>query len=107
MIHLGKGKIEMRFHVFAALAIANSWQQDLARFAQGMRKLEDSISSLEDIKGIVEQIKKKTAVINDIVFETQLTSFNASIEAARAGQHGKGFAVVAEEVGKLARLSGD
>jgi methyl-accepting chemotaxis protein len=45
-------------------------------------------------------------VINDIVFETRLLSFNASIEAARAGAHGKGFAVVAEEVGKLASMSG-
>jgi methyl-accepting chemotaxis protein len=88
-------------------SIANSSQEDLARLAQGMRKLESSISSLEEIKGIVEQIKKKTTVINDIVFKTQLLSFNASIEAARAGQHGKGFAVVAEEVGKLAQLSGD
>jgi methyl-accepting chemotaxis protein len=45
-------------------------------------------------------------VINDIVFKTQLLSFNASIEAARAGQYGKGFAVVAEEVGNLAQMSG-
>ena len=88
-------------------SIASSSQQNLASLAQGMRKLEGSIHSLEEIKGIVEQIKKKTTVINDIVFKTQLLSFNASIEAARAGQHGKGFAVVAEEVGKLAQLSGD
>ncbi|RZA10897.1 MAG: hypothetical protein EOP10_33990, partial [Proteobacteria bacterium] len=46
-------------------------------------------------------------VINEIVFQTKLLSFNASVEAARAGEHGKGFAVVAEEVGNLAQMSGN
>jgi len=45
-------------------------------------------------------------LINDIVFQTKLLSFNASVEAARAGEFGKGFAVVAEEVGNLAQMSG-
>ena len=45
-------------------------------------------------------------MINDIVFQTKLLSFNASVEAARAGEQGKGFAVVAEEVGNLAQMSG-
>ncbi|MGZ3807896.1 MAG: methyl-accepting chemotaxis protein [Bacteriovorax sp.] len=63
----------------------------------------------EDIKKIIEvisQIASKTEVINDIVFQTKLLSFNASVEAARAGESGKGFAVVAEEVGNLAQMSG-
>ncbi|MDO9184284.1 MAG: methyl-accepting chemotaxis protein [Bacteriovorax sp.] len=52
-------------------------------------------------------IDEKTKVIDDIVFQTKLLSFNASVEAARAGEQGKGFAVVAEEVGKLAQSSGE
>lgn len=66
-------------------------------------------SSNEQIKKIVlviSEISEKTKVINDIVFQTKLLSFNASVEAARAGEHGKGFAVVAEEVGNLAQMSG-
>ncbi len=55
---------------------------------------------------IIEKIASKTQVINDIVFQTKLLSFNASVEAARAGEHGRGFAVVAEEVGNLAQMSG-
>ena len=54
----------------------------------------------------MEQIKDKVNIINDIVFQTKLLSFNASVEAARAGENGKGFAVVAEEVGNLASVSG-
>jgi methyl-accepting chemotaxis protein len=59
-----------------------------------------------EIVNVIKQIGDKTKVINDIVFQTKLLSFNASVEAARAGEHGKGFAVVAEEVGNLAQMSG-
>lgn len=54
----------------------------------------------------ISDIEIKTRVINDIVFQTKLLSFNASVEAARAGEQGKGFAVVAEEIGSLAEMSG-
>jgi len=59
-----------------------------------------------EIVKLIHEIGNKTKVINDIVFQTKLLSFNASVEAARAGEHGKGFAVVAEEVGNLASMSG-
>lgn len=71
-----------------------------------MATVQKSHENLNSIIQTVGKISDKTAVINDIVFKTQLLSFNASIEAARAGQHGRGFSVVAEEVGNLADLSG-
>jgi len=69
-------------------------------------KMTDSNSQIASILTVIQNVGAKTKVINDIVFQTKLLSFNASVEAARAGEHGKGFAVVAEEVGKLAEMSG-
>lgn len=69
-------------------------------------EIEKSNKKFEDIVLAITEISNKTKVIDDIVFQTKLLSFNASVEAARAGEHGKGFAVVADEVGKLAAMSG-
>lgn len=75
--------------------------------SQTMRKqFETNQAKLNEIVSRIKEISTKTQVINDIVFQTKLLSFNASVEAARAGEHGKGFAVVAEEVGNLANMSG-
>ncbi len=71
--------------------------------------VNDLNAGAEDLMGMValmDEVASKSKVINDIVFQTKLLSFNASVEAARAGEMGKGFSVVAEEVGNLASSSG-
>lgn len=75
--------------------------------AQIMDQVEAGNQQIAEIVKVITEIGNKTKVINDIVFQTKLLSFNASVEAARAGEHGKGFAVVAEEVGNLAQMSGN
>lgn len=70
-------------------------------------KVDASNAELEKVISAFHEVSEKTKVINDIVFQTKLLSFNASVEAARAGEHGKGFSVVAEEIGKLAEMSGN
>lgn len=84
--------------------------QAMVAISEGNTHMFDQIGEsnrrLTEIVKLVSEIGSKTKVINDIVFQTKLLSFNASVEAARAGEHGKGFAVVAEEVGNLAEMSG-
>jgi len=71
-----------------------------------MEEIVRSNRRISEISDVISEIATKTRVINDIVFQTKLLSFNASVEAARAGENGKGFAVVAEEIGNLASMSG-
>ncbi|PWU20677.1 MAG: hypothetical protein C5B49_03870 [Bdellovibrio sp.] len=71
-----------------------------------MNQVEAGNREVANIIHVIREIDSKTKVINEIVFQTKLLSFNASVEAARAGEHGRGFSVVAEEVGNLAKLSG-
>jgi hypothetical protein len=74
--------------------------------ADAMKTILESNARIEKLVKVIEEIGEKTEVIDDIVFKTQLLSFNASVEAERAGEHGRGFAVVAQEVGNLAQMSG-
>lgn len=91
-------------------SIVRHMLQTIEMIGQGNRRLfadvEAGNKEMERIVGMIREIEERAKVINDIVFQTKLLSFNASVEAARAGVHGKGFSLVAEEVGKLAAVTG-
>lgn len=98
--------------------LAEAGSRDIKNMMVSMQEIESTSNQmftqfkhnsdeLNSIVNMIEQISEKAKVINDIVFQTKLLSFNASVEAARAGEMGKGFAVVAEEVGNLAQMSGN
>lgn len=71
---------------------------------QSMRQIGPELSAA---KKLMDEIILKSEGISHIALEAKLLSFNASVEASRAGDHGKGFTVVASEVGKLATTSKD
>ncbi|EQC44042.1 methyl-accepting chemotaxis protein [Bacteriovorax sp. Seq25_V] len=104
MVGTGKNQLSegigLIFKLAERIKDVNQASQDLGK------SVDENHTRLSEILGVFNEIQSKTSVINDIVFQTKLLSFNASVEAARAGEHGKGFAVVAEEIGGLAQQSG-
>lgn len=87
-------------------ATADQGNQSMNKLIGSMEDIIASNEKIQELVKVISEIGEKTGVIDEIVFQTKLLSFNASVEAERAGEHGRGFAVVAQEVGNLAQMSG-
>ena len=72
---------------------------------EGNVKMTDMLHAMEEINETSSQIANIIKTIEDISFQTNILSLNASIEAARAGEAGKGFAVVAGEDDQVAEAA--
>ncbi|MDX9722875.1 MAG: methyl-accepting chemotaxis protein [Myxococcota bacterium] len=88
-------------------------------YQEGHKAVEESIRGMNLLREQVESIaqtilalSEKTqavgdiiATVKDIAEQSKLLALNASIEAARAGDHGRGFKVVASEMRSLSAQS--
>ncbi|ERF60337.1 methyl-accepting chemotaxis protein [Treponema socranskii] len=76
-----------------------------------VQKIEESgrlfFNQFSQLNTEIVSIEKFIVAIQSIAMNTQLLAFNASIEAAHAGQAGKGFRVIANEIKKLSSNTDD
>lgn len=82
-------------------------EETVAAMNMGSEKMSRMLDAMREINNTSSEIANIIKTIQDISFQTNILSLNASIEAARAGVAGKGFAVVAGEVGSLANKTAE
>jgi methyl-accepting chemotaxis protein len=81
---------------------AEEVDQAMAGIEQRVRTLSDEIAALTTQ---TDQIGEIVSTVSGIADQSNLLAFNATIEAAKAGEQGAGFTVVADEVRTLAERS--
>lgn len=95
---LSQGALEQA----SAIEQLNSRIQDICNQMQQNSNATQKVNALYEINQTSHDISKIVSIIDNIAFQTNILSLNASVEAEQSGKYGLGFAVVAEEVRNLA-----
>jgi len=85
----------------------SSYENIFNETAQIRKMTENITSSMTEVTDAVAQYNQMVTDIERISEKVNIISLNASVEAAKAGQHGLAFGVVAKEIRSLAQSSAD
>lgn len=84
--------------------IADDMREKASSSYTQMQELITAVSAINEASTAVRSVLR---IIEDVAFQTNILSLNASVEAARAGEHGTGFAVVSKEIQNLSKKTSD
>jgi methyl-accepting chemotaxis protein len=90
-----------RINAQALQTICGEFQNMNIRITEAQKGREMLDKKVQDLNRRIKEINSFIRNIQEVSEQTNLLSFNASIEAARAGVAGKGFRIIANEVKSL------